>query len=255
MRDLLLAVPSRGRPVNISRLLGELREHNRGDTQLVLGLDEDDPTLPQYLALDMPDVEVVIRPNLHQVVAWMNELIVPRAKDYRFVGSIGCDNSIQTPGWDVRIMEALSKPDIMFAFGNDLYPREPGSLCCHVFCRSSVVASLGYFAWPGVTHMYCDPIWMAWGKATGIEYLDDVIIEHLHYSVGKAAMDVSYMDSTALIPADCLAYNRYCQTQLNEDIAKIRAGAQGFTEDELIRFNYDLNIPPVFGGPKIEPRS
>jgi hypothetical protein len=157
VKDLLLVVPSRGRPQNIARLLEAMDETCRGDTTLVLGLDDDDPELPAYgellKARGVLGKDTEIRGGLHQVVAWVNQLAVPRAPEYRFTGHIGDDNVPRTAGWDTAIMEALGETP--FAFGNDLYPREPGTLCCHVFMRSEVIAKLGYFAPRSIRHMYC----------------------------------------------------------------------------------------------------
>jgi hypothetical protein len=94
---------------------------------------------------------------------------------------------------------------------------------------------------PSIQHMYVDPVWFAWGQATSIEFLPDVVLEHLHYSLGRSAVDASYEHSTGLIPTDCLAYNEYCRTGLNRDIAKL--GGEPFTDEALAEFNHKLNIP------------
>jgi hypothetical protein len=237
MRDLLVVVPSRGRPASIERLWDAMAGTCRGDTTLLVGLDDDDPELGVYPA--GPEREV--RPGLRQVVAWINALAVPRAGAYRFTGTIGDDNVPRTEGWDVSVMEALEKAP--FAFGNDLYPtRPPGSLCCHVFCRSGVIEALGYFGPPSIRHMYVDPVWYAWGQATAITYLPGVIIEHLHYTTGKSPHDASYAASCAWTGADLAAYHAYCAAGLNEDIAKL--GGRPFTPESLADFNRALNIPP-----------
>jgi hypothetical protein len=247
VKDLLLAVPSRGRPQNIARLLEAMDETCRGDTTLVLGLDDDDPELAAYLAImaaaGLEDY-VRVRSGLRQVVAWVNELAVPLAPGYRFTGHIGDDNVPRTDGWDVSVMEALeTRP---FAFGNDLYPRAPGTLCCHVFCRSDVIARLGYLGPPSIRHMYVDVAWMAWGTACGIAYLPDVVIEHLHYTTGKSPLDESYARSTALITGgDLDAWHAYSGNEgpggLNADIARL--GGRPFSVQSLRDFNASLNIP------------
>ena len=244
--SLLVAVPSRGRPQSIARLGKAMLDTCEGDTSLLVGVDEDDPCLGEYMAVDLRPMEVplVTRSGLRQVVAWINELTVPLTGDYDYIGHFGDDNVPSTPGWDVRIMAALEKTP--FAFANDLYPREPGSLCCHVFCRSEVIAKLGYFGPPIIRHMYVDVAWMAWGVACGITYLDDVIIEHLHYSVGKSPLDESYARSTALITGgDLAAWHAYSRNLgsggLNDDISKL--GGTEFTPLGLSQFNARLGIP------------
>ena len=95
----------------------------------------------------------------------------------------------------------------------------------------------------------CDPVWMAWGQATGITYLDDVILEHLHYSVGKSPVDESYIRSNALTTADLIAYNAYCENPgpggLNDDIRKFQ-GIE-WSPERIRKFNDDLLIPPLRG--------
>ena len=246
MKDLLVAVPSRGRPGSIARLAAAMLDTCQGDTSLLVGVDQDDPRLAEYVALDLRPmvVPVEVRAGLRQVVAWVNELTVPLTGHYRFTGHIGDDNLPITPGWDVAVMEALGKTP--FAFANDLYPRAPGSLCCHVFMRSEIIDALGYFAPPGIKHMYSDVAWMAWGTACGITYLHDVIIEHLHYSVGKSPADESYAASSALIHGgDMAAWHAYSRDLgpggLNADITKL--GGTPFTATALEYFNRNLNIP------------
>jgi hypothetical protein len=236
--SLAVLVPSRGRPGSIGRLAEAMAETCRGDTTLIVGLDNDDPTLHDY----PPDCETVILPP-RRLVAWLNLLASPRADEYRYLGHIGDDNVPRTVGWDVRIMESLENN--LFCFGNDLDPgRLPGSLSIHIFMRSEVVRKLGYMGPPQIQHMYVDPVWFAWGTATSIEFLDDVVLEHLHYSLGRSAMDASYEHSTGLIPQDCAAYNAYCRTGLNTDIVKL--GGEPFTDEGLAEFNRRLNIPEVW---------
>ena len=49
--DLLVVVPSRGRPQNIARLLDSVHATSRAETHLHVAVDEDDEKLPQYEAV------------------------------------------------------------------------------------------------------------------------------------------------------------------------------------------------------------
>lgn len=220
MRDLLVAVPSRGRPGSITRLHEAMQGTCTADTQLAVGLDDDDA----HFYPRIPGVEYVVRAGLRRVTAWTNELAVPRAGEYRVIGTIGDDNVPVTPGWDARMLAALE--DAPLAFGNDENPhRPPGSLCCHIFMRSEIAAALGYLGPPCLRHMYVDDAWMAWGRAGGISYLHDVIIRHEHWTTG-AAWDQTYADSHALMDADRRAYERYCRKDLERDIAVIQGAVR-----------------------------
>lgn len=214
MRDLLVVVPSRGRPGNAGRLAAAMAETCRARTSLLFGLDDDDPSeYPEGLHYE-------VRHGLRFVTAWINNLAVPRAGWYGAVGHIGDDNVPLTDGWDVQVLRALG--DSPFAFANDLYPREPGSLPSHVFMRSEVVTALGYMAPPQVRHI-ADLAWREWGNACGITFLPGVIIEHRHWSNGKAPMDPVYQAVNAIDAADNEAFRAYCADGLAADIEKIKS--------------------------------
>ena len=237
MRELLLAVPSRGRPQNIARLKASLDETCTAETDLMVGIDADDPTRMAY-----PEgLSYLVRGDLRKVTAWTNALVAAGDGAYQAFGQVGDDNVFRTPGWDTRIMEALESTP--FAFGNDQYPsREPGTLCCHVFMRAEVVKKLGYFGPPSIAHMYVDVAWYAWGTACGITYLHDVLIPHLHYTSGGAPHDATYQNSFAGTGQDLQAWHAYCRDgSLNADIRKL--GGTGFTPESLAEFNRKLNIP------------
>lgn len=229
---MVLLVPSR-RPAGVARLINSLLDTCHGETHLVIGVDEDDPAREQY---PVPWIGAPFRyevhPGLRQVVAWINHLAVTYAPHYDAVGTVGDDNVFLTPGWDLAVADALGRTP--FAFGNDLYPRPPGSLCCHIFCRSEVVKRLGFLGPRCLRHMYVDPVWMAWGKAAGITYLNEVIIEHLHYTNGKSPYDLSYAASSGFMGPDQEAYRQYCRSgQLNADIRVIDPAARQYTAEEL----------------------
>lgn len=225
MRDLLVVVPSRGRPASVARLWEAMKATCHGDTTLLVGTDADDPTLPSYqeyaAAQNHPLFQLVTRPDLRGVVAWVNELAVPCAGGYRFTGTIGDDNLPRTEGWDAALMEALGRTPL--AFANDLYPREPGSHPAHIFCRSEVVAALGYLGPPQLKHMFVDNAWKAWGQACGITYLHDVVIEHLHFTLGRSPHDDTYQEAENVWDEDKAAWEAYQADGLAADIAKIRA--------------------------------
>jgi hypothetical protein len=220
----------------------EAMDHTcRGDTSLTVGVDYDDPAASEYLKFT--SCEIFMMDGMRgRLVGWLNELAKTHVEGYEFLGHIGDDNIPRTVGWDVRIMESLERNS--FCFGNDLDPgRVPGSLSIHIFMRSEVVKRLGYMGPPSIQHMYVDPVWYAWGKATSIEYLDDVILEHMHYSLGRSPKDESYERSTGLIPKDCAAYNAYCDDPegMNADIDRLEGVP--FSEESMAQFNRDLNIP------------
>lgn len=210
----------------------------RGDTQLIVGLDDDDPTLDAY---PTPGCGTMIGSGLHHdFPGWVNALAAVHVSEYRFVGMIGDDNVPRTEGWDTRVIESLAEHN--FCWADDLDPgRAPGSMSMHIFMRSDVVRKIGYMAPASIRHMYNDVVWFAWATATSGEFLSDVVIEHLHYSLGKSPMDDTYQHSTASIPENCRQYNDYCDDGMNADIKKL--GGRPFSPEAMMEFNRNLNIP------------
>jgi len=216
VRDLLVIVPSRGRPESIRRLWDAMQETCQGDTELLVSLDADDPAHAAYPPGPMYQTLFGTR----GVVGHLNAS-ADLVSGYRFAGTLGDDNVPRTGGWDVRVMEALGETP--FAFANDLYPREPGSHPAHIFMRSEVVQALGYLGPPQFRHMFVDNAWKAWGEACGITYLHDVILEHLHFTQGKSAHDATYRGAENAWDGDKAAWEAYQADGLAEDIAKIKA--------------------------------
>jgi hypothetical protein len=229
MPELCVLVPSRGRPANIERLVQAMHQTCRGDTHLLLGLDRDDPELYRYL--DQPEDALVsgeVEADLHQVVPWLNHLALAKAAEYPYLGHFGDDNLPRTVGWDVAVMAALR--EVPMCYADDLYHLRPkGSLCCHIFMRSQVVGALGYFGPPQFGSQFVDNVWLAWGRAIGIRFLDQVVIEHLHPGVGKAPMDPTYERNHALHAQGQAAYQRYLSDPggLARDLERLRQALAG----------------------------
>ena len=236
--SLGVLVPSRGRPHNAARLWKSMQDNSAGGTALILGLDDDDPTAEGYPA----GPGYMIEGGLRYVTAWINHMALATLGDFEFIGHFGDDNTTDTPGWDDRIRDSLSRQP--FAFANDKYPREPGSLSCHIFMRAEVVKTLGYAGPPEISHMFVDVAWMAWCLACGHEYLHDVLIPHHHYTTG-AAHDETYARSYAQTADNLRAWHAYSRRDgpggLNGDIIKL--GGQPFPQARLAAFNAKLNIP------------
>ena len=218
MNDLLVIVPSRGRPDSIRRLRDAMDATCKGDTELLVGCDDDDPSLGEYP--EGPEYDV--NTGLRGVVAHFNALSAPRTGDYRFMGALGDDFVPRTEGWDVAVMEALEKTP--FAYGDERFPgRAPGESVCHIFTRSEVVSALGYLGPPVFRHMFVDNAWKAWGEACGTTFLDGVVIEHLHPAAGKAPQDETYTRTAPFMGPDRQAWDAYQAGGLVADIGKIRA--------------------------------
>ena len=218
MRDVLIIAATREREAQARRLIGAVLDTCTLRTDLVLAVDADDPS---YDDLD-PRPAKIVRGHRQDVAGWTNYLAGIMAWDYRAVVSMGDDHLPQTPGWDEILLGELGgRPGV--AYGNDLFQRENWPTAALI--TTDITETLGYVAPPGVEHLYIDCFWRQLGEDLGnLRYRDDVIIEHVHPSAGKAAWDNSYARSNAIgqYMRDQSAYELFLHNRWPGDLAKLR---------------------------------
>jgi len=78
---------------------------------------------------------------------------------------------------------------------------------------------------PAMKHLYLDNFWRDMGQELGsLRYLDDVIIEHMHFLIGKSEQDAGYaeVNSSEIGRHDQLAYLEYTNTGFAGDAERLR---------------------------------
>ena len=226
MDDLLVIIPTRGRPQAVMPLVRSW--HETGATaDLLFAVDTDDPELDAYKreAANLKGdgrFRFVYGKRL-RLCGTLNQQAVKAAKKYRFLAFMGDDHRPRTAGWDERIRICLSGgPGIVY--GNDLLMGE--RMPTAVAMTSDIVRTLGYFSPPALVHLCLDLVWLDWGRGMGrITYLDDMVIEHLHPANGKAVVDQGYEEcnSPEQVSADSAAYYDYRDNGgLAADLDKLR---------------------------------
>jgi hypothetical protein len=228
MRDMLLIVPTRSRPDGFRRLVEAIRFTCDGDPQVLACLDTDDAH--QYEPIQ--GVWYLIKER-QRFVGWTNEAACLFANDFRCLAAIGDDCVPLTTGWDTAVLATLDELGTGFCYGNDLLQGETLPTAC--FMTTDIVRTLGYMQPPVMNHLYADNFWLEFGLAINrIRYLPDVVIEHLHPSVGKAPSDAVYEASAAGTERDRIAFERYMREGFEADVAKMRTYLVPFTvPDEL----------------------
>lgn len=214
MNDLLVIIPSRGRPETVAQVAADFFDNRwTNKVELMFATDDDQPAYPDY-----PGVLFRRGPRL-RMGGTLNAAAVENADKYKYIGFLGDDHRTRTPGWDEKVIAALEDHNVVY--GNDLIWGE--GLPTAVFVRSEVIQKLGYMAPPTLIHLYLDNFWLELGRATSIKYLDDVIIEHLHPSVGKAEWTPEYteVNDQALYDHDREALEHYMATQFAADVEKL----------------------------------
>ena len=226
--DLLVIIPTRGRPQAIPEIM-QAWDDTGATADVLFAVDTDDPELAGYkahAATYKADSRVrFVFGKRRRLVGTLNQQAIKAAKSYRFLGFMGDDHRprVAEQAWDARIRICLSGgPGIVY--GNDLLMGE--QMPTAVAMTSDIVTTLGFMAPSAFVHLCVDLVWLEWGKGMGrITYLDDMVIEHLHPAAGKAAVDQGYEEcnSPEQVGADSAAYYAYRdEGGLDTDLEKLR---------------------------------
>jgi hypothetical protein len=217
MRDAGILVPTRERPENALRLVQAVTATAALKTDIIFAVDDDDQS---YDDADLRPA-VMLRGPRRDMPAWTNDLAAALAEDYFFLASLGDDHVPVTPGWDEKLVTALSGRTGV-AYGNDLH--QGAQWPTAAVMPSRLVTALGYMCPSCLGHLFADCFWKRLGTDLGaLEYLPDVIIEHRHPHAGKAEWDDSYRRSDALSAQDEGAYNSFMTDQWPGDLIRLKA--------------------------------
>jgi hypothetical protein len=222
--ELLMIVPTRGRPQNARDLYTSWMATVTGNSRLLFVVDEDDPQLESYRAQMawMLHAQLLIGPRL-RMVGSLNAAATSQGVQCKYVGFMGDDHRPRTLGWDMRFIEVLAKSSASIVYGNDLLQGE--KMATAVAMTSDIIQTLGYMVPSSLVHLCADLVWCEWGRALGtLTYLDNVVLEHMHPANGKALNDAGYreVNSGEMIKADSEAYYEYMESDFHIDVAKLR---------------------------------
>ena len=210
--DLVLLVPSRGRPANVQRLNETCKRTCTARTLLHFGFDDDDPKLEENVAA--ASTHAITLHERMNLTGWTNYLAGkytgddPLYEPPAALASIGDDMVPETPGWDTALLDALpAGGGAAYAHSNrrDDIPE-------HIVISTPLVAALGRFALFG-GHWYIDEGWRDVFGPSGagcLAFVPDVTIRHLHPNVpGGDPADRTYHDAAEEFDANLAAYQRW----------------------------------------------
>lgn len=195
--SICVLCPSRGNPkAALEAYLSMAQTASKPSTVFSVVVDADDPLLAEYVKAFEPYQHPVVMTvpagvggNMNKALNWAAVEVVEGGA-FDDIGFIGDDHRFRTVGWDHTVGDALSRSAIVY--GNDLF--QGRNLPTQVFIRSEVVRALGWFGLPGCWHLYLDNAWKALGeRLDSLEYLDEVVIEHMHPVVGKGVWDENHV--------------------------------------------------------------
>ena len=221
-----ILVPTRGRPEQLSRLIGSALQTAAGPVEFVFYVDEDDDA--SAAALDvMAHLNVRYIRGERIVLSEMWNRCAEKA-NADVMMHCGDDIMFRSQGWDARVLGAFEQfPDrIVLVHGNDLF--QGGRLATHGFLHRRWVEAVGHFVPPYFSSDYNDTWLTEVADTLGRRvYLEDVVTEHFHPLAGKAEWDLTHKERLERHQADnvgelyaSLAYERA------NDVAKLRAVMQ-----------------------------
>lgn len=209
----------------VSSLITTVKSH---DIELILGVDEDDPSSSyyKYLQKNVPLIKVITFKNegkfLGLSTMWNG---MAKKVDADIYAMIGDDMVFMTPDWDQKIVDEFNNGpadkiimvhcnDGMRGPGNKYYGVKP--LCVNFFIHKNYVKTIGYFVEPYMENTHHDSwVQIIFDRLSRSLYRHDILIKHLHYSETTGAMD-KVSSNLESLRTNIWNNNEWTQTYKNE---------------------------------------
>lgn len=220
MKKILIIVPSRSSNGTRTTNIAELRESwistTTGNSDLLIGLDQDDQHHYERLEGVLYDVNERLR-----MVGTLNLLATKYCNKYEYIAFLGDDHRFRTKGWEDIFLEFSKNMKCNIFYGNDLL--QGANIPTAVFMSSNIIKTLGFMVPKTFIHMYADNFWLETGRHLGIlKYFNNIIIEHMHPAANKANSDQQYIEVDSFTNQDKLSFIKYMNTDFINDIQKIK---------------------------------
>lgn len=190
MNDRLLVIcPSRGRPNQLNAALDSaINNQSTNKCDYIVALDDDD----EQNYVRRTDVQYVIYPRGTSCVIICNEIALQYIDQYICMITYADDVRMNTVGWDQIVLDKfIARNGWAIIYGSDGF--HGPTLATHSFMGSKIVKALGWILMPRLIHLWADHVVMDIGsRLQVIEYVPDLLMEHLHHTAGKSPMDDTY---------------------------------------------------------------
>lgn len=196
MNDLVMLIPSRGRPGSVRKQADAWAATNATkQVDLVWILDLDDPTIESYERelQNYPWMQIHVQPTWVPMVPKLNRVAVEVAQVWPYVGFMGDDHLPRSTRWHDDLATSLERTGLgpVIVYGKDGFQDQ--KLATWWAMTSNVITTLGRMVPAPVQHLYCDNAIMELGAgARCLRYLPHVLIEHMHPVAGKGKLDAGY---------------------------------------------------------------
>jgi hypothetical protein len=218
-------IPSKKRAHKIVQVIKSIFD-NSLESDVYVGLDYESNEINDYVKLyknsDLSHQVYFTETDSNSMIECLNQVALNICLKYQTLTFLGDDHIVRTYGWDSTLMKPLYKR-LGISYANDLNQGE--KIPTSVMINAEIVSKLGYFANPIFEHLYVDNAWKKLGEGLDhINYFSDVIIEHMHYTLGKSELDQQYEKNNShdkYIVGEQI-YNYYIESILDKEIKKLR---------------------------------
>lgn len=228
VHELVVIVPSRGRPDAAAELAGVCTATMSAHTWLLFAVDDNDPTLAAYdtALAGFPHAVVHAVPDpaghVRAINAGATEALRWKERPYA-LAKLDDDHRPRTRHWDAMLLADLDQLGTGIVYANDLL--QGPNKATAVAMTADIAETLGYMGPPDLTHLFVDDAWVEWGRQAGcLRYRSEVVIEHMHPVAGKSEWTEGHqrVNAPAMWERDTAAWNAYQRDGLAKDVAKIK---------------------------------
>jgi hypothetical protein len=197
--EISVLLPTRGRPARAERMLRSLAETaaRREAIEIVMLVDRDDTASHAIDACGLQTTRLVRRRSTMGVMTD----VCYRASSGRHVMLANDDIVFRTPGWDNVVLDALTRHDdgVAFVWGNDDFTGGP----THPFLSRTTCELMGGVCPTAYDRLFIDVhLYNVFRKLKALghdrlQFLPEVLIDHIHADAGKETGDDTYFKSHA----------------------------------------------------------
>lgn len=181
---------------------------SQSSTPVYVRMDDCDPFLSDLLALPWPEQFSIHTGPRQGLCAAMQEMFHAHPTE-PWYGILADDIVPQTPRWDQQLVDRAGSGCI--SYPNDLGRKT--KLPTHPCVGGDLVRAQGWFGLPVVRHYCVDSVYRYIGDHLGVKHrLDDVIVEHVHFSEKKSQQDQLYKETNSFKQSDDAAYQDWLLT-------------------------------------------
>lgn len=186
-------LPTRGRPGHIKRLSNALAA-TKSRIPIMLVIDRSDPCYPDYIDLYLD--EELWKKNFVMLRQMPGDPCTIAKVNYGFHCAPGRafylmmdDDSVPiTFEWDALLADRV--PPWGLSYANNGFRESPASWS---MVDGELLRALGWFFYPECRHLFGDVILATIARQLGgCNYIESVVVEHLHPIFGKADNDATY---------------------------------------------------------------